>query len=229
MAYRDNIDALAARKTALAAEVDTKQRELAQTSRMLEEIRAKARLPVLPNIRVASPCTADWNAMTPVDADVERVRHCGSCDKNVYNLTQMTRDEAEALILAKEGRLCVRYFQRKDGTILLKDCTVGVSKKRKRRLIAAGAAALLAGGAGAAATYIMHTDSKGKTERYEAIAGGIGPTPGYELQGQLEPTPPPPELKAPKRVAKELEAKELPTAKKHVAKKHAPPHAKRAK
>jgi hypothetical protein len=156
--YRNDIDALSARHTALAAELEAKTRELDSTSRMLDEMKAKARLPVLPNIRVASPCTADWNAMTPIDAETERVRHCGSCEKNVYNLSQMTRDEAEALILAKEGRLCVRYFQRKDGTILLKDCTVGVANGRKRRLIAAGAAALLAGGAGAAFTLRADTE-----------------------------------------------------------------------
>ena len=150
MTYRNDIDALSARHSVLAAELEAKTRELDSTARMLDEMKARARLPVLPNIRVASPCTADWKAMTPVDNEGERVRHCGSCDKNVYNLSQMTRDEAEALILAKEGRLCVRYFQRKDGTILLKDCTVGASNGRKRRLIAAGAAALLAGGVGAA-------------------------------------------------------------------------------
>jgi len=27
----------------------------------------------------------------------------------------MTRDEAQALIIEKEGKLCVRYFQRTDG------------------------------------------------------------------------------------------------------------------
>src|SRR3954471_11066003 len=145
--YRNDVEALAARQAALAADVATKTRELESTSQILEEARAKAKLPVLPNIRVASPCSADWKAMTPVED--ERVRHCGSCEKNVYKLSDMTREEAEQLILAKEGRLCVRYYQRKDGTILLKDCEIGVSKKRKRRLIAAGAAALLAGSAGA--------------------------------------------------------------------------------
>ena len=81
MTYRNNIDALSARHSRLAAEVEAKTRELDSTARMLEELKAKARLPVLPNIRVASPCTADWKAMTPVDADSERVRHCGQCDK----------------------------------------------------------------------------------------------------------------------------------------------------
>lgn len=146
MSYRNDLDALAARHDALAAEVATKTRELDGVSRMLDEAKQRAKLPVLPNIRVASPCRADWNAMT----GDERVRACGQCNKNVYNLSEMTRDEAEALIVAKEGRLCVRYYQRHDGTILLKDCAVGVAQKRKRRVIAAGAAALLAGGGFAA-------------------------------------------------------------------------------
>src|SRR3954471_5482517 len=175
--YRNDVEALAARQAALAADVATKTRELESTSQILEEARAKAKLPVLPNIRVASPCSADWKAMTPVED--ERVRHCGSCEKNVYKLSDMTREEAEQLILAQEGRLCVRYYQRKDGTILLKDCEIGVSKKRKRRLIAAGAAALLASGGGAA---MLMRGSKQiapapvtNVSQYDVIQGGIKP------------------------------------------------------
>jgi hypothetical protein len=107
-------------------------------------------LPVLPNIRVASPCMADWNAMMPVDL-ATRVRHCDSCKEHVYNLSGMTRAEAEALIVANKGKLCVRFYQRKDGTILLKDCTVGAANAKKRKLVAAGALALFASGAGAVA------------------------------------------------------------------------------
>ncbi|HSD89243.1 MAG TPA: hypothetical protein VLB44_17060 [Kofleriaceae bacterium] len=142
MTYRNDIEALAERHAALANEVQTKTRELDDARRILDEAQARARRPILPNIKVASPCNADWNQMT----GDERTRMCGSCNKNVYNLSSMTREEAEALILEKEGKLCVRYFQRKDGTILLKDCAVGTAQRRKRRIIAAGAATLLAGG-----------------------------------------------------------------------------------
>ena len=145
MSYRNDLDALSARYDALASEVATKTRELDGVSSLLDEAKQRAKLPVLPNIRVATPCSADWNAMT----GDERTRACGDCNKNVYNISELTREEAEALIIAKEGDLCVRYFQRKDGTILLKDCAIGVAQKRKRRVIAAGAAALLAGGVGA--------------------------------------------------------------------------------
>jgi hypothetical protein len=104
---------------------------------------------VLPNIRVAAPCTADWNAMSRTDAaDPEgRIRACGDCNKRVYNLSAMTRDEAEALIIRTEGKLCVRYFQRKDGTILLKDCSIGIKQRRRMRIVAAGTALLAATGA----------------------------------------------------------------------------------
>jgi hypothetical protein len=168
-AYRDPVEALAARQVALASEVADKTRELAAATNLLEEARAKARLPVLDNLRVASPCTADWAQMTGDD----RVRACASCQKNVYNLSELTRDEAEALILEKNGDLCGRYFQRKDGTILLKDCEVGVSRNRKRRFIAAGAVALL-GGAGAL-TALWQSD-----EAPLPMAGGLSFEPPIE-------------------------------------------------
>jgi len=146
MAYRDDLIALSARHDALAAEVAQKTRELEESRQLLAQVRARARLPVLDHIRVASPCTADWNQMT----GDERTRHCGQCKKDVYNLSGMTRDEAEALLIERNGDLCVRYFQRHDGTILLADCTVGIQRRRRRRWIAAGAATMLAAGAGVA-------------------------------------------------------------------------------
>jgi hypothetical protein len=178
MSYRNDVDALAARHDALAVEVAAKTRELESAAQLLEEAKQRAKLPVLPNIRVATPCRADWNQMTGDD----RVRACASCNKNVYNLSSMTRDEAESLIVAKEGKLCVRYFQRADGTILLKDCAVGVAQKRKRRVIAVGAAALLGGGVFLA----LHKDQK-----KEAIMGAM-PEPMQGGAVFVEPPPPPP-------------------------------------
>jgi hypothetical protein len=197
MTYRDDLTALAARHAALETELADKTREVEQASRLLAEARARARLPVLDNIRVAAPCSADWAKMT----GDERVRHCGDCKKNVYNLSDMTRDEAEALIIAKEGRLCVRYFQRADGTILLKDCSVGVARRRKRRVIAAGAAALLAGGAAMVyrgMTSIGAEMPDVEVETVEATTMGavmVAPDSNVtEWMGQV-PEPPPVEVK----------------------------------
>lgn len=145
MTYRSDLDALAARQAALESEVARSTRELDDTRRLLDEARARARLPVLDNIRIASPCRADWNEMT----GDERVRACGTCHKQVFNLSALTRDEAEALIVERAGNLCARYYQRADGTILLADCEIGARKRRRKALLAAGALALLAGGGAA--------------------------------------------------------------------------------
>ena len=75
----------------------------------------------LANVRVASPCPANWDEMV----GDERKRFCGQCKLNVYNLSGMPRDEAENLLLNAEGRLCVRFYRRADGTVLTQDCPVG--------------------------------------------------------------------------------------------------------
>lgn len=83
----------------------------------------KTEIPLLQNVRVASPCPAAWSLMVEVDGD--RVRFCDQCRMNVYNLSAMTELEAERLLRRHEGRLCVRYYRRRDGTILTQDCPVG--------------------------------------------------------------------------------------------------------
>ncbi|MGA9773559.1 MAG: TonB family protein [Blastocatellia bacterium] len=78
--------------------------------------------PPLEKIKIAAPCNAEWRWMYGND----RVRFCGQCSRNVYNLSAMTRQQAEDLILRTEGRLCVRFYRRADGTILTRNCAVGL-------------------------------------------------------------------------------------------------------
>jgi hypothetical protein len=183
MTFRDDLTALAARHAALEAEVAAKTAELAAATDLLEQARARTRLPVLDNIRIASPCSADWTQMTGDD----RVRACASCKQRVYNLSEMTRDEAEQLISSHEGRLCVRYFQRSDGTILTADCRVGVKRRRRRKLVAASAATLLAGGAGAYVVRQHHQD-----EAPEVFIGQFPPPPDLVERTTANETAPPP-------------------------------------
>jgi len=82
----------------------------------------------LNHVRVAAPCPADWDRMI----GSERVRFCGQCSLNVYNLSSMTRSEAESLIVRTDGRLCIRFYRRGDGSIITKDCPVGVRAIRRR-------------------------------------------------------------------------------------------------
>ena len=81
------------------------------------------------NIRVAALCNADWEQMI----GNERARFCGQCNLNVYNLSSMTRDEAESFVTSSEGRVCVRFYRRRDGKILTENCPVGL-RAMKRRL-----------------------------------------------------------------------------------------------
>jgi hypothetical protein len=87
----------------------------------------------LETIEIATPCGADWSAMKGDD----RARFCGLCRLNVYNLSGMTREEAEALVREKEGKLCVRMFQRQDGTVMTQDCPVGFPARARRKLAVA--------------------------------------------------------------------------------------------
>lgn len=82
----------------------------------------------LSHVKVAAPCSMDWDKMIGDD----RARFCGQCRLNVYNLSGMTREEAERLISSREGRLCVRYYRRADGTILTENCPVGLRAIKKR-------------------------------------------------------------------------------------------------
>ena len=60
MSYRDDVEALAARHAALAAEVQPDAASSTRARSLLDEAKPSAKLPVLPNIRVAAPCTAEW-------------------------------------------------------------------------------------------------------------------------------------------------------------------------
>jgi hypothetical protein len=161
MSYRDDVEAMQSQVQQLEGQLHHVRRErarlelvageepglVAELDRLRRALHARAprHLPLLDDVRVASPCHERWDGMTG-DA---QVRHCARCDKNVYNLSAMTREAAEALLRENEGALCVRYFRRTDGTILTADCPVGVRRKRVRLVAAAGAMTALAAGAAA--------------------------------------------------------------------------------
>lgn len=131
-------------------------------------------------IQVAEPCTVDWNTMT----GDERVRHCSLCQKNVYELSSLTKREAERLIVEHEGNLCVRFYRRADGTVQTSDCLpirrrlALVAHRTRRRLTAVCSAFLAFAGFSIAASRlaIAAADSA-------PVAGGIAPP-------KLEPQPP---------------------------------------
>jgi hypothetical protein len=90
---------------------------------------------MIDNIRVASPCPANWEQMKGDD----RVRHCDACNLNVYNLAAFTEAEIRALVENRKGRLCGRIYQRRDGTVLTQNCPVGMRAVARKISRIAGA------------------------------------------------------------------------------------------
>lgn len=87
-------------------------------------------------LRVATPCPVTWDTMEGDDLK----RFCDMCSLNVYNISEMTRAEAIELMSNAEGRICGKIYRRADGTVITKDCPVGLRAYRKRIAIFAGAA-----------------------------------------------------------------------------------------
>jgi hypothetical protein len=97
------------------------------------------------------------------------------------------------------GEMCVRFFERADGTILTQDCPVGVKKKQRRKLaLAVAGAGVMA--AAAATTFFQSVQGKramptGDVRMGEmtAVDPPVAPT-GVEVPPEVPPLPqePPP-------------------------------------
>jgi hypothetical protein len=136
----------------------------------------------LEGVRVAAPCPADWEKMV----GDERVRFCGQCSLHVYNLSGMTKREAEGLVANAEGRLCVRYYSRADGSILTRNCPVGLRalKQRVSRIAGATLSAVIGFFAGVGLNFGLTP----APPRH-----GVGVTMGaMAVPVELKRTPPPP-------------------------------------
>jgi hypothetical protein len=81
----------------------------------------------LDNLRIASPCTAAWDDMVGTDW----MRYCQQCRLHVYNLSALSRNEAEEFVRQRGERTCVRFYRRADGTMLTDDCPVGLRALRR--------------------------------------------------------------------------------------------------
>ncbi len=137
-------------------------------------------------IQIASPCDAAWSDM----AGTERMRFCHLCQKTVYNLSAMTKEQAEKLIRQKEGRLCVRLYRRRDGTVLTSDCPVGLRAARRRVALWVGAAAAcflaLVAWAGALAGLKLASRSGGRNGNIP-ILNLFDPDPPDCIMGDIAP------------------------------------------
>lgn len=143
------------------------------------------RLPVLNDLQVASPCPASWADM----AGDDRVRFCGQCEKNVYDLTVLTPDEIVDVITATEGKFCGRLYQRTDGRVLTVDCPVGLARvlrNAKRQGLRATAWAV--GLAASAVALLLHGDPASP----QVVGPDTTTTKIIEAIESVTPAPPPP-------------------------------------
>lgn len=146
---------------------------------------------ILDNLRVASPCPKLWSDMelTPEQS----VRFCGDCKKNVYDVSKMSKAQAELVLqqacaqqLEGSGRsLCMQLYRRADGTIITDDCPVGLKRIRDSwRLIKRSAASF-------AALVLCQIGLNGLGSKVQAQpdmrAGGICPAIDWEGQASKNP------------------------------------------
>ena len=102
-------------------------RQLKAAISRLRKPRKKSAQELINNVQIASPCPVSWNSMTGDD----KVRFCGSCTKNVYDISALTADAAVELIRENQGNICIQLYRRNDGTVLTEDCPKGLKRLRQ--------------------------------------------------------------------------------------------------
>ncbi len=83
----------------------------------------------LDKVSLAKPCSQNWDEMV----GDERERFCGECCLNVYNLSSMTRDEAEEFLQVRnDGSVCLNYVCDDKGKVITDDCPRPLRALRNR-------------------------------------------------------------------------------------------------
>ncbi len=75
---------------------------------------------------VVNPCQYGWDSMQGNDT----IRYCDLCKLNVYNLSQMTKEEATHTVQQIGESLCVQIRRRPDGSIYTDNCPYKLRRLR---------------------------------------------------------------------------------------------------
>ena len=149
----------------------------------------------LDQLQIVSPCSTDWDRMS----GDEKKRFCSECDKFVYDFSQMTRRQVEAIVSIHRGRMCARITRRPDGSLLTMETPPAhpVIARRASPVVNATLAAILGLNAPANALNVdvsaarlitrADADSKGAETPYgggEALVGGTV----IDLKGAVIPS-----------------------------------------
>src|SRR5215468_5403492 len=138
----------------------------------------------LDQLKIVSPCSTDWDQMS----GDEKRRFCVECDKFVYDFSQMTRQQVEAIVSIHQGRMCARITRRPDGSLLTLETPQAhpLVARLASPVVNATLAAILGLSAPAnalnvdvsAARFIARADADGKGAKIpygggEAVVGGM--------------------------------------------------------
>ena len=124
----------------------------------------------LAQVRVASPCVAEWDAMKGNDA----VRFCDHCAKHVHNLSAITPRRAQRLIEMSGDSLCVRYYPRPNGAPKVSQQKLYPLQRQASRLAAGAFTAVLSVAANLPAPVMARTSPAARTAQTSY--------PNYQLQ-----------------------------------------------
>jgi hypothetical protein len=149
----------------------------------------------LDQLQVVSPCSTGWDRMS----GDEKKRFCSECNKFVYDFSQMTRRQVEAIVSIHRGRMCARIARRPDGSLLTLETPPAhpIVARRASPVVNATLAAILGLGPPAnalnvdvsAARLITTADADGKGAKTpygggEALVGGTV----FDPQGAVIPS-----------------------------------------
>lgn len=86
-----------------------------------------ARKSKLDQLNVAKPCSASWEEMT----GNHQKRFCAECSKHVFDFSQMTRQQIEAVTAVHQGNLCARITRREDGSMVMAEPALPLYPSRR--------------------------------------------------------------------------------------------------
>lgn len=133
-ALRRELEAAEERVVSLAHAIEQRDTLAGELERLDREARQESQrhTPRLRSLKVAAPCSARWEDMV----GDQTKRFCGGCLKNVYDLSAMSAEAAEALLDAgSDDPPCVRFTRRADGTVLSGNCSVGAVRRGLERAV----------------------------------------------------------------------------------------------
>lgn len=139
-------------------------------------------------LTISAPCPESWDRM----AGDNRIRFCGRCNLNVYNLAVLKPHEVESLVRRTSGRLCGRLYVRNDRTATLRDCGASRARQRMKRAVAVSIILLLGGFSWLLGAAVTEPDRSMHPEWVRKVLHWIEPERRSRmLPGEIACPPPP--------------------------------------